>query len=202
MKNNRLILIIILIFAIFFGLMLRDVDLPGMKPVKNIDREAKIGVISDTHIPTRAESIPDEVLQRFRDEEVDLIIHGGDMVSLQVKEELENIAPLVAASGNMDHEEVRSKYQKAVLIEAGDRRIGVIHNAVSPVSGKMEMLARENNLDVLIFGHTHRSKLSEKNGTHYFNPGSPTQPIMSQASFGLVDLHEEEIEPKLIKIEK
>ena len=42
----------------------------------------KIGLISDAPIPVRAEKIPDKVFSYFSD--VDLIVHAGDLVSLQV----------------------------------------------------------------------------------------------------------------------
>ena len=38
-----------------------------------------IGLISDTHIPDRARIIPQNVIDAF--EEVDLIIHAGDLTS-------------------------------------------------------------------------------------------------------------------------
>ena len=50
-----------------------------------------IGVISDTHIPERATKIPEVVFEIFKD--VELILHGGDLVSMTVLHELENLAP-------------------------------------------------------------------------------------------------------------
>lgn len=42
-----------------------------------------IGLISDTHIPDRADKIPITVLEAFKN--VDLIIHAGDLTSIRVK---------------------------------------------------------------------------------------------------------------------
>ena len=53
-----------------------------------------IGLISDTHIPDRARIIPQNVIDAFSD--VDLILHAGDLTSLDVVEELEKIAPVMA----------------------------------------------------------------------------------------------------------
>ncbi len=50
-----------------------------------------IGVISDTHIPERALKIPEQVFKAFKD--VELIFHAGDLVSIDVLHELENLAP-------------------------------------------------------------------------------------------------------------
>jgi len=53
-----------------------------------------IGLISDTHIPDRARELPEKVIEAF--ENVELIIHAGDLTSPKVIEELENIAPVMA----------------------------------------------------------------------------------------------------------
>jgi hypothetical protein len=42
----------------------------------------RIGVISDTHIPDRADDIPKIILEDFRN--VDMVIHAGDLVELSV----------------------------------------------------------------------------------------------------------------------
>ena len=44
----------------------------------------KVGVISDTHIPTIAPSLPPAVYEIFKG--VDLILHAGDIVELSVLE--------------------------------------------------------------------------------------------------------------------
>ena len=52
-----------------------------------------IGLISDTHIPDRAREIPQKVFETF--DNVDLILHAGDLTSPKVIEELEKIAPQI-----------------------------------------------------------------------------------------------------------
>ena len=59
-----------------------------------------IGLISDTHIPDRAKVLPQKVIEAFND--VELILHAGDLTSPRVIEELEDIAPVMAVQGNMD----------------------------------------------------------------------------------------------------
>jgi putative phosphoesterase len=74
------------------------------KEMANIKASKTIGLISDTHIPSRAKGIPKEVFTTFA--AVDFIIHAGDLVQLSVIDELEQIAPVLAVSGNMDGPEV------------------------------------------------------------------------------------------------
>lgn len=59
-----------------------------------------IGVISDTHIPERADALPNTVVETFKD--VDYIWHAGDLVSTEVKDQLNRIAPTKCVQGNMD----------------------------------------------------------------------------------------------------
>ena len=54
--------------------------------------------------PKRAMCIPKRVFEIF--ENVDYIIHAGDLVELAVVDELEQIAPVLAVHGNMDGLEV------------------------------------------------------------------------------------------------
>ena len=51
----------------------------------------KIGVLSDTHIPDRAQDIPKDILENFKG--VDMIIHVGDLIDLSVLDKLKNICP-------------------------------------------------------------------------------------------------------------
>ncbi|NTW68137.1 MAG: metallophosphoesterase family protein, partial [Nitrospirae bacterium] len=54
----------------------------------------KVGIISDTHVPGAASSLPPAVFEIFRS--VDLILHAGDIVQASVLDELEAIAPVEA----------------------------------------------------------------------------------------------------------
>ena len=70
------------------------------KEAANSEAVKTIGLISDTHIPKRAMCVPKRVFEIF--ENVDYIIHAGDLVELSVVDELEQIAPVLAVHGNMD----------------------------------------------------------------------------------------------------
>ena len=60
----------------------------------------RIGLISDTHIPEAGKEIWPEIRDAFSD--VDIILHGGDITVARVLDELETIAPVLAAQGNHD----------------------------------------------------------------------------------------------------
>ena len=165
--------------------------------------EAKIvGLISDTHIPVRARSLPKEVFKIF--EEADFIVHAGDLVDLSVIDELEQIAPVLAAYGNMDGPEIREKIPKVNSFKFFDWKIGVTHDPGALFgTGKMHEIAVQNGFDVLVYGHTHNSHAKWKEDILFINPGSPTNPIppfIIKPSVALLKITKEKIVPEIIQI--
>jgi putative phosphoesterase len=130
-------------------------------------------VISDTHLPKGERRIPEPCLERMR--ESDLIIHAGDFSTAEVLRELRAIGPpLVGVHGNVDTEEVHRLLPATAVVDAGDAKIGVVHNA-GPAHGRLERLrARFPDTDAVVFGHSHVPLHEERDGFQIFNPGSPT----------------------------
>ena len=60
----------------------------------------RIGLVTDTHLPSTIRELWDEVRVVFAG--ADLILHGGDIVTPRVLDWLEAIAPTLAARGNND----------------------------------------------------------------------------------------------------
>ncbi len=161
----------------------------------------KIGVISDTHIPDRAGDIPKEILDEFKN--VDMIIHVGDLVDLGVLKKLMTVCNNVRAVwGNMDPMEVRNKLPEKEVIEIGNYKIGIMHG-YGPPHKLIELLTsvfKNDNVNLIIFGHSHYSVNEKKNGILFFNPGSPTDKLFSPYnSYGVIEINDR-IEAKIIKI--
>ncbi|MGQ9530415.1 MAG: metallophosphoesterase [Candidatus Bathycorpusculaceae bacterium] len=161
-----------------------------------------VGLISDTHIPLRARTIPQKVFEIFA--KVDFIIHAGDLVQLSVIDELEQLAPVLAVYGNMDGPEIRGKLPKINSLKVFDWKIGVMHDPGALFGmGKMREIARQNGFDVLVYGHTHNSSLKWEGKTLFINPGSPTNPIppfITKPTLGLLKITKEKITPEIIQI--
>jgi len=161
-----------------------------------------IGVISDTHIPTRARKIPSKVLSTF--DNVDLIVHAGDLVDISVVETLKRIAPVLAVYGNMDGPEIRQRFPRLNSTRVLDWKIGVMHDPGALFgSKKMREIAKDNSLHVLIYGHTHSPKIKWKEGTLFINPGSPTNPIppfITRPSVAVITVTRDRITPRIIAI--
>ena len=155
--------------------------------------------MSDTHIPHRARVLPQKVLDAFS--EVDLILHAGDLTTLKVLEELEQIAPVMAVQGNMDRAN-GIDLPKARVIEAEDLRIGLVHGEVYPRADTQQLLylAKELNADILVSGHSHQPKIEQKEGILLLNPGSPVVPRLADRTVMLLEIKNKEVDVELIKI--
>ncbi|WP_296857800.1 metallophosphoesterase [uncultured Methanobrevibacter sp.] len=158
-----------------------------------------IGLISDTHIPDRAKEIPENVYSAFKN--VDLILHAGDLTSLKVIEELENIAPVIAIQGNMDRAN-GINLPTAKVLEAEGLRIGIVHGEVYPRADTQQLLylARELNVDILVSGHSHQPKIEQTEGILLLNPGSPVVPRLADRTVILLEINNKEVDVEIVKI--
>lgn len=161
-----------------------------------------VGLISDTHIPARARNIPKEVFKIF--ENVDFIVHAGDLVQLSVIDELEQLAPVLAVYGNMDGPDVSGALAKLNSFKIFDWKIGVTHDPGALFGmGKMRKIAKQNGFNVLVYGHTHNSSMKWEGDILFINPGSPTNPIppfIAKPSVALLRITKEKITPEIIQI--
>lgn len=137
---------------------------------------ARVALISDTHIPSRASSIPDGVRERI--ESADLTIHAGDFDSVEAYETVEELADgnLAAVRGNTDPGSVDLPTVETAA--AGGVTFVVTHGTGS-VHGYEQRVARtvkqqgsENAVGVS--GHTHELLDTTVDGVRLLNPGSAT----------------------------
>jgi len=174
-------------------------------------KEVLIGIISDTHIPSRVNGLPKEIFEVFKNS--DLIIHSGDIENLETLKELEKIAPLIAVEGNMDQKETKEKLPEGISLKIYNWKIGIVHSPFSFWLGshfnfiqeKMaQRLAEKGNFDILIFGHTHRPFLKELNlkgkKILLINPGSATIPFFTQSSVAILKINQQNFEAEIINL--
>ena len=170
--------------------------LPHIKAAKTV------GLISDTHVPTRAKCIPKAVFRVF--ENVDYIVHAGDLVELAVIDELEQLAPVLAVHGNMDGPEVSGALPKLNSLKISGWKIGVMHEPGSSFGlGRMRPIAKQNGFNVFVYGHTHSSSIKWEGKILYINPGSPTNPeppFLAKPTVALLKITKEAITPEIIQI--
>jgi len=159
----------------------------------------KIGVLSDTHVSS-AEEIPVEALESIRD--VDLILHAGDILALSVIDELRAIAETCAVCGNMDPPVTREELPSKTSVQVAGKRIGLIHGSGAPFGLHKRVLVQFEDVDAVVFGHSHRPMSEMVDGVLLFNPGSPTdQRFAPYRSFGIINIEGDEITGTIVRLD-
>jgi uncharacterized protein len=120
----------------------------------------RIGVISDTHGLLRPEAI-----HALRG--VDRILHAGDVGDPAILEGLRELAPVTAVRGNVDRGPWATVLPETEVVEVEGVSIYMIHDL-----GQLDLKPEAAGFRIVIYGHSHQSKIEEKNGVLYFNPGS------------------------------
>ena len=130
-------------------------------------------VLSDTHAPRRWKRCPPAVAEHLVG--TDMILHAGDVCTVDVLEELSQYAPVHAVLGNNDLPEVSEWGAPPTLEMVVDGlRVGMIHDS-GQAAGRLERMRRRfPSADLVIFGHSHIPMDAAANGLRIFNPGSPT----------------------------
>jgi len=133
-----------------------------------------IAVISDTHMPRGARTLPESCVTRLR--EADLILHAGDVSTATTLAELELIGPpVLAVHGNVDDEELTRRLPAERIVEADGARVALVHDA-GPRQGRLARMRRRfPAVDAVVFGHSHLPLHESEDGFQIFNPGSPTE---------------------------
>jgi len=153
----------------------------------------RIALISDTHLPRGRRRIPDRCLDALAG--ADLIIHAGDLWSVDALDSLEALGPPVrAVRGNVDSAAVQARLPETDVVEAGGARIAIVHDA-GPSRGRLGRLRRRfPDATAVVFGHSHMPLHETAGGFQIFNPGSPTERRRApRASFGLAEAKAGEI---------
>jgi len=141
----------------------------------------RIVVLADTHIHL-LEHLPKKIIDTLST--VDLIIHAGDFTGAKLLEELKRLKEVKAVQGNMDSMGVKTLLPVKEIIEVENKLIGITHGSGSPwgIEGRVRKMFESNPIDVIVYGHSHRSQNKVIDGILFFNPGKATD------SFGILTI--------------
>ena len=103
--------------------------------------------------------------------DVDLIVHAGDFTETAVLEGLRTLGEVKAVSGNMDSRAVMMALPRKDLFVAAGKKIGVIHGWGIPFGIASRVRGEFDDVDIIIFGHSHTSCNERIRGALMFNPG-------------------------------
>ncbi len=151
----------------------------------------RIGVLADTHIHDERHSLPAALLAAFAG--VDAILHAGDIACSAILEALAVIAPVHAVYGNVDPSTLQRALPDRLVLTIGDVRIGLTHGHLGPGISTPDRaflyFAGVENLQVVVFGHSHVPHNEMRDSVLVFNPGSATQRRRQPwPSFGLLTI--------------
>lgn len=164
----------------------------------------RIGLVTDTHLPSTIRDLWDEVKDTFAG--VDLILHGGDIVTPRVLDWLEDIAPTLAARGNNDGGWDDPRMQDVQWLDLEGWRVVMIHDMEPeerPIATLKDCHLKGAHADIMISGHTHYERLDYRDGVLQMNTGSATHPRLWSTrlgTVGLLDLAPGKITARIIKL--
>ncbi len=145
---------------------------------------ARVGLISDTHMPQRCQALPASVFDVLRD--VDLVLHAGDVGELWVLDRLSTIAPVIAVHGNDDTKEAQRELPYQQLVSIAGQRILLWHSHYrdpakelasrggewAPKLIRHAERGRQAGASIVVFGHAHIPLTYEHGEALLINPGA------------------------------
>ena len=120
----------------------------------------RIGLISDTHGLLRPDA---SAFLRGCNH----IIHGGDIGSQSVLDELLALAPVTAVRGNNDKGSWAEALPETELVQFEEIFAYVIHDLAL-----LDIDPKAAGVGVIVSGHSHQPLIQERDGVLYVNPGS------------------------------
>ncbi len=131
----------------------------------------ELGIISDTH-----NKLPDEIFGIFKG--VDIILHAGDIGSMDIITRLNQIAPTKVVYGNTDIYSIASVLPSKLKMEIEDLNFLLIHNIGNIKNFSWKILRGDYKPipDVVVYGHTHTPTFSRYSEILFINPGSAGLP--------------------------
>jgi putative phosphoesterase len=132
----------------------------------------KIGIVSDTHDNL---DLAEKAVEFFEKEEVDKVVHCGDMVAPFTAELFDGDFDFHAVRGNNDGEwnlketveDFGAFYNNIAELEFDGKKIAIYHGTEEEI---VEGLL-EKDYDYVFRGHTHRRKTEVHGETVEINPG-------------------------------
>ncbi|MHA1275485.1 MAG: metallophosphoesterase family protein, partial [Promethearchaeota archaeon] len=103
--------------------------------IKTNKSELLIGLISDTHVPSRVPEIPNNIIDDFKERGVDYVFHLGDFT---IRDALEQLYKefgkdkIIAIKGNMDEDDLQNDLPEKLELELFGKKIFLTHGMGGP----------------------------------------------------------------------
>ena len=131
----------------------------------------RLAVVSDTHSQPHGATVA--ILRHLRPQ---AILHGGDVGDLAVLDTLAQVAPVIAVRGNIDSHAggLPDAITLDAVVDGRSLRLLLTHIAVrgSHLLADAHRLARSEEADLVVCGHSHMPLIGRDGPLGIFNPGS------------------------------
>lgn len=117
----------------------------------------RIAVISDTHNLLRPEAV--EIIRTC-----EVIVHAGDISTLDILDRLEELKPLYIVRGNNDRGDWASDLPQVLTFDLFGRTVCMTHIKRN--------IPQDPKADLVIYGHSHRYSCTKDGDAVFLNPGS------------------------------
>ena len=152
----------------------------------------RIGVVSDTH--NNLKNI-DFIINLFNEETVDLVIHTGDITQATSLDRFKELnCEICGVFGNNDRNEIEliefvrnqglNFCEPPHIIEKGDKKIVIFHEP----DYIHDFLSLNDDIDLVLHGHTHRFREDFFGQTLIYNPGESAGMLKGKNAVGIIDL--------------
>lgn len=144
----------------------------------------KVVIVGDTHARD-CKDLPSKMIESIQI--ADWVIHVGDYTS---KDVLNGFIALKGQSfegvcGNADPLAIRNEVPVKKIVEIAGKRIGITHPVIGGPSEKTKQRVfakfKEENVDIIVYGHMHDSEIAEQENILMINPGKG---YIEKKSFG------------------
>jgi len=173
--------------------------------IKTNKNELLIGLISDTHVPSRTSEIPEAIMNDFEEKNVDYVFHLGDFTNIESYNQLITRfgkEKVIGILGNMDVGEIRNILPETLELDLFGHKVFLTHGMGGPniVIKRLNKHFDLSKYDIIIFGHVHRPYNEIwKDGKLYLNPGTPTDKRFTDInSYGYLRISKDIVKPEIV----
>ena len=132
----------------------------------------KICVLSDSHYKVGDSDFIIEFIAKNR---FDAVVHAGDIGGIEFYNDIMHLASSYFVAGNCDDDYNHQYFGTRQTLKFGDIKLGLIHGHQGKGDTEVERLQKifkYDDVNVVVFGHTHQPYNEVHDGVLYFNPGS------------------------------
>jgi len=162
------------------------------------DALTRVAVLSDTHL--RTVTVFFEELWRKFFTNVDIVLHAGDVTCEEVVRFMQQKV-FHGVRGNMDSPGVREMLPSHEVINIEGVLVGLTHGRGAPEGLEERILKDFDQVDMVVYGHSHIPVDHVRNGVRFFNPGTATGPARNgQNTVGLLEFGDNGVTGRIVEV--